>query len=101
MKALAIGAALHLASVALAAQAPGRTVWDGVFTPEQAERGRAHYAAACARCHGGDLEGGMGRSLAGPAFLNKWREQSVADLLEYVSRTMPMGQAAATLPPPM
>jgi mono/diheme cytochrome c family protein len=79
-----------------------RTVWDGAFTIEQAERGKAQYAAACARCHGGSLEGGMGRSLAGAAFLDKWREQTVGDLLDYVSKNMPMGQTSTvTLSPPV
>jgi mono/diheme cytochrome c family protein len=78
----------------VAAQAPTRTVWDGAFTVEQAERGRSQYATSCARCHGGSLEGGMGRSLVGPAFWDKWREQSVGDLLDYVSKNMPMGQTS-------
>ena len=29
-----------------------RTVWDGVYTEDQAERGRNAYLASCARCHG-------------------------------------------------
>jgi S-disulfanyl-L-cysteine oxidoreductase SoxD len=103
LRMLTIGSALHIAAVVtLTAQAPTRTVWDGVFTAEQSARGRSHYATACARCHGGNLEGGMGRSLVGTAFWNKWREQSVADLLEYVSKNMPMGQTSTTtLSPPV
>lgn len=87
---------------AVEAQAPGRTVWDGTFTAEQAERGKAQYATSCARCHGGNLEGGMGRSLVGTSFWNKWREQTVGDLLDYVSKNMPMGQTSTvTLSPPV
>jgi mono/diheme cytochrome c family protein len=89
-------------AAALVAQTPARTVWDGVFTAAQAERGQAQYAASCARCHGGSLEGGMGASLVGAAFWNKWREQSVGDLLDYVSKNMPMGQTSITaLSPPV
>ena len=100
---LTIGAALYAAAaITIAAQAPSRTVWDGAFTAEQAERGRSQYATSCARCHGGSLEGGMGRSLVGTSFWNKWREQSVGDLLDYVSKNMPMGQTATmTLSPPV
>lgn len=100
---LAAGAALYAASaITLAAQAPSRTVWDGAFTAEQAERGRSQYATSCARCHGGSLEGGMGHSLVGTSFWNKWREQSVGDLLDYVSKNMPMGQTSTvTLSPPV
>jgi len=89
--------------VTVAGQAPPpRTVWDGAFTTDQAERGRSSYATSCARCHGGSLEGGMGHSLVGTSFWNKWREQSVGDLLEYVSKNMPMGQTSTTtLSPPV
>jgi mono/diheme cytochrome c family protein len=88
--------------VSVAAQAPSRTVWDGIYSSAQAERGKAQYASSCARCHGGSLEGGMGRSLVGTSFWNKWREQSVGDLLEYVSKNMPMGQTStSTLSPPV
>jgi mono/diheme cytochrome c family protein len=33
------------------------TVWDGVFTREQADRGEKLYADRCARCHGDTLQG--------------------------------------------
>lgn len=101
--ALAIATGLYTAmTVVVAAQAPPRTVWDGVYSSPQAERGKAQYAASCARCHGGSLEGGMGRSLVGTSFWNKWREQSVGDLLDYVSKNMPMGQTSTTtLSPPV
>ena len=38
--------------------AADRTVWDGVYTEEQATRGRADYLKACASCHAADLRGG-------------------------------------------
>jgi len=100
---LLAGVALYsTAVVTIAAQGPGRTVWDGAFTAEQAERGKTQYATSCARCHGGSLEGGMGRSLVGKSFWDKWREQSVGDLLDYVSKNMPMGQTSTmTLSPPV
>jgi len=91
---------LHFAAVVGLAQAPtapARTAWDGVFTAEQADRGRMHYAAVCSRCHGASLEGGMGASLVGTPFWNKWRQQSVADLLAYVSKNMPMGRSSESL----
>jgi mono/diheme cytochrome c family protein len=95
MRPLMIAAAACVTTmVTLAAQAPAHSVWDGAYTAAQAERGKAQYAASCARCHGASLEGGMGRSLVGDSFWNKWREQSVADLLDYVSKNMPMGQTS-------
>jgi len=94
MRSLAIGAAVYLATMTAAAQVPARTVWDGAYTADQADRGKAQYASTCARCHGANLEGGMGRSLVGDGFWNKWREQTVGDLLDYVSKNMPMGQTS-------
>jgi mono/diheme cytochrome c family protein len=38
---------------------PSRTVWDGVFTQAQAERGRTEYDVWCASCHQSDLSGGV------------------------------------------
>ena len=94
------------ASVAIgAAQAPaagGKTVWDGVFTTAQADRGRTLYSANCAECHGENLEGGEGKPLRGDAFWTDWGEQSVGDLLGYVSKNMPFsedGSLAGTLAP--
>ena len=97
---LVIAAALHATAVIGAvAQTPTRSLWEGVFTTEQVARGRAQYAVTCARCHGGSLEGGMGASLVGTAFWNEWREQSVADMVDYVAKNMPMGRQAAPLSP--
>jgi mono/diheme cytochrome c family protein len=100
MRALVIAAALYAATVIpVVAQGPARGLWDGVFTVQQAERGRVQYAVVCARCHGANLEGGMGASLVGTAFWDEWREQSVADMVDYVAKNMPMGRQAEPLSP--
>ena len=39
-----------------------KTVWDGVFSEDQARRGRASYNASCATCHRADLTGYEGVS---------------------------------------
>ena len=36
-----------------------RSVWDGVYTSEQAQRGSTLYANSCASCHGSALGGGF------------------------------------------
>jgi quinoprotein glucose dehydrogenase len=65
------------------------TVWDGVYTEEQAERGRVAYIANCAECHGEDLGGGEGTALAGDIFWDEWRELTVDRLFDFVSTNMP------------
>jgi cytochrome c553 len=56
---LVVGACgLTLAATAPSPGADGATsVWQGVYTKAQAERGRANYVAACASCHGTQLQG--------------------------------------------
>ena len=48
------------------------SVWDGVYSEAQAERGRQLYEASCARCHGDDLSGANARPLAGESFIRDW-----------------------------
>jgi mono/diheme cytochrome c family protein len=66
-----------------------KTVWDGVYTSDQAERGRGFYAEHCARCHGGDLQGGEHRALAGDRFWTSWQDTTLERLLRHVSTNMP------------
>jgi len=67
-----------------------RSVWDGVYTPTQAERGRTAYKQSCAHCHLDDLLGeGAAPALAGPQFDDRWAGSSVADLVSTIRRSMP------------
>jgi mono/diheme cytochrome c family protein len=75
---------------ALRAQEPARSVWDGVYTEEQARRGETLYARECASCHREQDTGGEEASaLAGPAFLANWDGLSVGDLAERIRVSMP------------
>src|SRR3974390_1863142 len=71
-----------------AAQAPSagaqKTVWDGVYTADQAERGRIAFSNNCAECHGENLEGGDGKALSGDQFWKDWKESTVGELLTFV-----------------
>ena len=67
-----------------------RSVKDGVFTPDQAARGRERYEASCQRCHGIDLAGGAGRSLTGDVFLRDWTGLTLDSLFERM-QSMPPG----------
>jgi len=46
-----------VALVAMTIRAQERTVWDGIYTDEQATRGEALYGEHCVRCHGATLQG--------------------------------------------
>jgi mono/diheme cytochrome c family protein len=69
--------------------APRKTVWDGVFTTVQAERGRGFYDEHCASCHGANLEGAEYRALRGDQFWVSWQETTVDELLSHISANMP------------
>ena len=67
-----------------------RSVWDGVYTGEQAKRGMAVYGKECASCHGSDLTGGESAPpLTGAGFLSNWTGQTVGDLFERTRQSMP------------
>jgi S-disulfanyl-L-cysteine oxidoreductase SoxD len=72
-------------------QAQGsKSVWDGVYTTQQAARGAALYAEDCASCHADDLLGsGPMPALTGKEFRKEWDGQSVGDLFERMSTSMP------------
>ena len=74
----------------VARQAP--SVWDGIYTAEQAERGAPLYQQSCAECHGPDLAGGeMSPGLVGGEFVWNWNGLSVGDLFERLRVSMPQG----------
>src|SRR5689334_14947069 len=60
--------------------AGSRSVWDGVYTNEQAERGHSVYHGQCEVCHGETLAGGDEvPPLAGAQFLSNWNGLTVGD----------------------
>jgi cytochrome c1 len=74
------------------AVAPGgnKTVWDGVYSKEQAERGAAQYKTSCSECHGNDLAGdGFAPALTGGEFMGNWNDLTVGDLFERIRISMP------------
>src|SRR5215472_825825 len=85
--------AARLVTVTIAALALAQTtrsVWDGVYTEDQAKRGAAVYAKECASCHGADLNGGESApALVGGTFLSNWNTLTVGDLFERIRESMP------------
>ena len=82
--------ATALALQSAASAQPTKSVWDGVYTEEQANRGRQGYADQCASCHGPELTGGeMAPALAGGDFMAGWDGLTVGDLFERIRISMP------------
>ncbi|MCY4635968.1 MAG: c-type cytochrome [Acidobacteria bacterium] len=70
------------------------SVWDGVYSAEQAMRGKKLYEATCSRCHGEDLSGANARPLAGESFIRDWGGLKLDGVLTR-AKTMPPGAAGA------
>ena len=79
-----------LVTLLMLAAVATRSVWDGVYSKEQAGRGQAAYNSKCAGCHGEALLGGEDSPpLVDKDFLDKWNGRSVGDLVELTRKTMP------------
>jgi len=65
-----------------------RSIWDGVYTLDQAKRG-ALKSGLCVQCHGDGLVGGPAPELAGPAFAASWNGRTLGDLFDLIRLTMP------------
>ena len=83
------------------------TIWQGVYTQEQARRGEQVFNSNCSYCHHEDLSGGFfdngdGRApaLAGPrafdsSFSERWKNQTVGDMVAAIAGTMPQPKPAS------
>jgi mono/diheme cytochrome c family protein len=90
---------IHGEPPAPSAEAADPTVWDGVFTGEQATRGESAYERECATCHLADLLGdGIAPALTGAAFDFRWSDLSVGDIFVAIRATMPQGAPASLSP---
>ena len=88
MRATAV--ALVVGALVSAAAQDRTTVWDGVYTEAQAERGRVAYAQSCASCHADDLRGrSTAPSLVEESFAFLWEDMSIGDLFERTRARMP------------
>ena len=86
---LAVATLVSLVMAAFAA-AQQLTVWDGVYTREQSDRGEKLYAGRCARCHGDALQGiEAAPALVGPAFYANWDGETLDALFERIRTSMP------------
>jgi mono/diheme cytochrome c family protein len=80
---LALVASAAFTTQSLSAQSAGS------YSAAQAKDGLAVYTAQCAACHGANLEGSAGPSLAGDQFLARWSGKTASDLNDFISSLMP------------
>ena len=89
------GACLLLGSAAYGSQEERTTVWDGVYTAEQAARGKLVYDGNCGACHLPDMSGSdEARPLAGERFMQDWREDTLHTLFVRIRNLMPFDEPA-------
>ena len=71
----AIALTLLFTMAAAAQEKPVRTVWDGVYTNDQAKRGEAVFAVRCLACHSTGFER--------TGFVERWREDKLSGFHEH------------------
>ena len=84
-----------------------KTVWSGIYTDKQAQRGEQVFKGECSYCHRDDLSGGfidngVGRApaLSGPrafdsSFTERWKDTTLAEMVAAVASTMPQEKPAS------
>ena len=79
--------------------AQDQTIWDGVYTEEQAGRGQRTYEQECAACHLDDLMGdGIAPALVGSSFFFRWSDLSISNMYTAIRTTMRQGAPASLSP---
>lgn len=112
---LGMGQSVTAAGAGQAAGGASRSVKDGVYTADQAKRGRALYDRRCVLCH---LERGQGNAsmpeivgqsleregdalapaVAGEEFQKKWGGRNAWELFGVMTSTMPVGGVGTLTP---
>lgn len=80
--ALLLLGALSITALPRGAHAQPRSTASGVYTAEQAQKGREVFQSSCLGCH-------TVASHSGPAFQLKWFGRPLAELYDYLSNLMP------------
>jgi len=71
------------------------SIWDGVYTEAQAERGHTLYMQSCSRCHGVELSGTFETPPLVGRFMPYWSGSTLDALFDYVSTAMPLDHPGA------
>ena len=77
---------------------PRQSVWDGVYTEEQASRGQTLFQQSCARCHGANLAGTFETPPLMGRFIPYWGGTTMDVLFDYVSTAMPLDRPGSLGP---
>jgi S-disulfanyl-L-cysteine oxidoreductase SoxD len=84
-----------MACTVLAGGAQAGTVWDGVYTDAQAERGGTQFQQYCARCHGANLAGTFETPPLVGRFIPYWSGTTLDVLTDYINTAMPLDHPGA------
>jgi mono/diheme cytochrome c family protein len=91
--ALGGGLAVVLGAICAGTAAVGHqerpAIWQGVYTPAQAEHGAELFEISCGHCHAEDLGGGEGPALIGDGFTRRWYGESLHALFTHIHDSMP------------
>ena len=80
-----------LSHEASAQETPTRSTAAGVYSAEQAKRGRETFAGMCQSCH-------TPAQYAAPTFMGSWRGYTLWDLFSYLVGTMPKSDPGSLSP---
>jgi cytochrome c len=86
-----------LAANAASAQAM-HSIWDGVYTDAQAERGSTQYLQHCAMCHGANLAGTFEIPPLVGRFIPYFAGSTLDVLFDYTSTAMPLDHPGSLEP---
>ena len=71
------------------------SIWSGVYSKAQAERGVEVHSATCAKCHGNRLNGAgwpdqpPSPAIAREGFLKRWEGRPMSELASFIRDRMP------------
>src|SRR5215469_2004809 len=74
------------------------SIWDGVYTDAQAERGHTLYMQSCARCHGANLSGTYEIPPLVGRIMPYYSGSTLDALFDYISTAMPLDHPGALGP---
>ncbi len=65
-----------------------RTIWNGVYSQDQAAAGET-LMGQCRGCHGASMDGGQAPALRGEKWMDYWREDTLDSMYSLIKESMP------------